>query len=260
MYRWCYKLKIGVISGHPIENLIDNSERITIETRYGVIPVYISEQKGHKVFFINRHGDPARLPPHKINYLGNIEAFHLSHIDNIFSIGTVGSMNLDIKPGDFVIPHDFFDATKNRISTFYDDKRFHVDMSDPFCPALRTLLEENTGGLKETIHMRGVYLATEGPRLETASEIKFYSSTADIVGMTVVPEVRLARERGICYVSLCIVCNMAARLQGSLPAEDISKVFHSKEKSVEMILKNAIQNIENKKKCSCRAKMEKAML
>ena len=254
-------MKIGIISGHPIKNLVDDSEYITIETRYGSIPVNISSYDKHEVFFINRHGNPPNLPPHKINYLGNIEAFYLSHVDNILSIGTVGSMNLDIKPGDFVIPHDFFDVTKNRISTFYNDKRFHVDMTEPFCPALRMLLTEACDGINDiTFHTHGVYLATEGPRLETVSEIKFYSSIADIVGMTIVPEVILAREKGICYASLCIACNMAAGLQNSLPADDISKVFTSRERPLEEVLKKVIQNIETKKKCSCRTKMEKAML
>ena len=254
-------MNIGVISGHPIKNLVENAEYTTIETRYGNIPVYISKQKEHKIFFINRHGEPPRLPPHKIDYPGNIEAFYLSHIENIFSIGTVGSMKVDIKPGDIVIPHDFFDATKNRVTTFYDDRRFHVDMTVPFCSALRILLDESSKKIEDiTVHSRGIYLAMEGPRLETTSEIKFYSSIADIVGMTIIPEVILARERGICYASICIVCNMAAGLQDMLPADDIGKVFKTMEKPVEMILRNVIQNIENKKSCSCKTKMEKAML
>ena len=253
-------MNIGVISGHPLPGLLEEEQEvITVETKYGMVTLRVAKHSGHKIFFLNRHGEPPTNPPHKINYRGNIEALYLSHVENILSIGTVGSMNPEIKPGDFVIPHDFFDATKNRVSTFYDDKRFHVDMIDPFCPSLRTLLAKYSSEVVTT-HPRGVYLATEGPRLETISEIKFYSSIADIVGMTIIPEVILAREKGICYASLCIVCNMAAGLQDTLPVDDIKKIFDEREAIASKVIEKTIQNIEEKESCSCREKMEKALL
>ena len=177
-------MKIGVIGGHRIPGLIKNSEKIIVETTFGNVPIELSKFGEHEIFFISRHGEKANIPPHNINHRANIQAFSASHVENIFSVGTVGSMNKAIQPGDFVIPHDFIDFTKSRPLTFFEDSRIHVDMTDPFCPALRKLLVDSCkkiGGI--AFHEKGAYLSTEGPRLETASEIKLFSNFADIVGM-----------------------------------------------------------------------------
>jgi 5'-methylthioadenosine phosphorylase len=174
----------------------------------------------------------------------------------------VGSLKKNIKPGDFVIPHDFIDYTKTRIYTFFDDKRVHVDMTDPYCTPLRNILI-NTA--KKTVSAKifdkGVYIATEGPRLETAAEIGFFSKFADVVGMTGVPEVVLARERGICYASLCVVCNMAAGLQSKLTADEIKTLYKEKEPVISKILKFAIESLDDKKRnCNCKDILSKASL
>lgn len=254
-------MKIGIISGHPLPDLLPNSERIIIETSYGSIPVHVSKCENHDVFYINRHGESSSLPPHKVKYLANIEAFSVSHIDCVFSVGTVGSLNREIRPGDFVIPHDFIDMTKSRPLTFFENRRVHVDMSDPFCPSLRSLLIESCKTIDGlTIHEQGVYLTTEGPRLETVSEIKLFSSVADIVGMTLVPEVVLAREKGLCFASLCVVCNMAAGLQQVLPADEIIEIYSEKEPFVSAVLTKAIQSVEKRLHCSCNSSITKASL
>ena len=107
---------------------------------------------------------------------------------------------------------------------------------------------------------KGVYLATEGPRLETVSEIKFFSNFADIIGMTVVPEIVLAREKGICYGSICVVCNMAAGLQSELTADEISIIYKEKEPIVSKILALAVDSINEKRNCNCKEALSKATL
>ena len=254
-------MKIGLISGHRVQGLIQTKETIEIETNYGDVTVEISPVGKHTMLFINRHGERANLPPHKAKYLANIDAFASSHVDCIFAIGTVGSMKKNIRPGDFVIPHDFIDFTKSRRYTFFDEKRVHVDMTNPYCPTLRKILidtAKDTTSVK--IHDRGVYLATEGPRLETASEIRHFSQYADIVGMTGVPEIVLAREKGMCYASLCVVCNMAAGLQNRLTADEISKLYKEKVSIVSKILKSTIESLEDKRECNCRNFLSKATL
>lgn len=254
-------MKIGIISGHRISGFIKNSEKILVETGFGNVPIDLVKFGGHKIFFINRHGSKANLPPHNINYRANIQAFAASHIENIISVGTVGSMNKTIQPGAFVIPHDFIDFTKSRPLTFFENSRIHVDMTDPFCPSLRRLFInscKNMTGLY--FHETGVYLTTDGPRLETASEIKLFSNFTDIVGMTLVPEIVLAREKGICYASLCIVCNMAAGLQNKLTANEISGLYNEKEPFVFEILQSIIESIDNKKNCKCKCDLSKATL
>jgi len=254
-------MKIGIISGHRISGFMKNSEKILVETGFGNVPIELAKFGRHKIFFIRRHGEKTNIPPHNINYRANIQAFAASHIENIISVGTVGSMNKTIQPGDFVIPHDFIDFTKSRPLTFFEKSRIHVDMTDPFCPYLRRKFIdscENMAGL--SFHKTGVYFTTEGPRLETASEIKLFSNFADIVGMTLVPEIILAREKGICYASLCVVCNMAAGLQNKLTANEISELYNEKEHFVFEVLQSIIETTDNKKNCNCKCDLSKATL
>ena len=254
-------MKIGILCGHNIKDLFDESEEIKVDTSYGSVHLLSGLIADHEVFFANRYGKKANLPPHKVNYKANIEAFHAAHVDCIISVGTVGSMNKEIVPGDFVIPHDFFDATKSRPVSFFDDKRVHVDMTEPFCTNLRdqiiTVCENNND---INIHKNGVYVTTEGPRLESASEIRFYSDIGEIVGMTLVPEVVLAREKGMCFVSLCLVCNMAAGMQDSLSVDEIRQIFSKKEQVLSEILKEFIRNFSSDSVCSCEQKQKDALL
>jgi 5'-methylthioadenosine phosphorylase len=255
-------MKIGIISGHRIQNLIQNGETIKIETPYGDVTVETAGLHDNEIFFLNRHGKNSNIPPHKVNYLANIQALAACHVDCIFAIGSVGSLKKNIKPGDFVVPHDFIDFTKSRRYTFFDDERIHVDMTNPYCTYLRGILIntiKKTGSVK--FFDRGVYLATEGPRLETAAEIRFFSRFTKVVGMTGVPEVILARERGICYVSLCVVCNMATGLQSKLTADEISTLYKQKEPVISKILKSAIESLDYKRRnCSCKDVLSKASL
>jgi 5'-methylthioadenosine phosphorylase len=164
-------------------------------------------------------------------------------------------MKKSIRTGDFLIPDDFIDFTKSRILTFYKNDRIHMDMSYPFCQSLRKLLI-NSSKIADNIkiHDKGVYLTTEGPRLETVSEINFFSNYADVVGMTLVPEITLAREQGLCYASICVICNMAAGLQKNLNTDEISKIFIERKPLIFEIIKNLIKDIENKKMCECNLK------
>ncbi|UCD14223.1 MAG: MTAP family purine nucleoside phosphorylase [Thermoplasmatales archaeon] len=254
-------MKIGIISGHRISNLIKKPEKITVETAFGDISAEVSRMGKHALFFINRHGEKSDVPPHKVNYLGNIQAFASSHVECILSIGTVGSMKKGIQPRDFVIPHDFIDFTKSRQLTFFDSERVHVDMTNPYCPSLRDSLIKNCKKTRGVIsHEKGVYLSTEGPRLETASEINFFSKFADIVGMTGVPEVVLAREKGICFASLCVVCNMATGLQNKLTAEEISLIYSEKKPVISKILQLTVDSIDEKRNCNCKNDLSKAAL
>jgi 5'-methylthioadenosine phosphorylase len=254
-------MKIGILCGHQMPDLMKNPEKIRVDTPYGEIIMYASTLGSHELFFIHRHGEQSNLPPHRVNHRGNIQAFASSHVSSVFSVGTVGSMKKTIQPGDLVIPHDFIDATKSRSQTFFDDQRVHVDMTEPFCSALRDALQKGCEKIPNVaFHEGGVYLVTEGPRLETAAEIKLYSMVADIVGMTLVPEVVLAREKGMCFASLCLVCNMAAGLQNRLTADEISLVYKKKEPVISKVLRFAIQSLDEKQPCHCPVDVSKATL
>ena len=242
-------------------DLFKNPEKVRVDTPYGTIIVNTSTIGDHELFFIQRHGEKSNLPPHMINYRGNIQALSYCHVSRVLSVGTVGSMKKTIQPGDLVIPHDFIDATKSRPVTFFDNQRVHIDMTEPFCSAIRELVVKNCKKLKEVVvHEKGVCLVTEGPRLETAAEIKFYSAVADVVGMTMVPEVVLARERGMCFTSICLVCNKAAGLQDKLTVNDIASVYKKKEPILSIILKQTIHSLNQKQSCHCPSDLSRVRL
>ncbi|MCX6662298.1 MAG: MTAP family purine nucleoside phosphorylase [Euryarchaeota archaeon] len=254
-------MKIGILCGNHMPDLMKKPEKIKVQTPYGDVMVYASKLGAHDLFFIHRHGEQSNLPPHQINHRGNIQAFASSHVSCILSVGTVGSMKKEIRPGDLVIPHDFIDVTKSRSQTFFDEKRVHVDMTEPFCSSLREALLQSCDKTRDvTFHEKGVYLVTEGPRLETAAEIKLYSMVADIVGMTMVPEVVLAREKGICFASLCLVCNMAAGLQNRLTFDEIESVYKKKEPVISKVLQFTIESLAQKRSCHCPVDVSKATL
>ena len=254
-------MKIGILCGHPIKGLFDSQDEVVVDTVFDSVFMLLGKIGDHDVSFINRHGKEGTLPPHMVNYRANIQALAASHVDCVISVGTVGSMNKDIGVGDFVVPDDFFDASRTRPCTFFDDQRIHVDMTDPFCPLLRARLFERCERIKDIrVHNKGVYLTTEGPRLESVAEIRFYSSIGDIVGMTLAPEVVLARERGMCFASVCVVCNMAAGLQEKLPVDDIRRIYKEKEAYLSDVIQGTVKMISKDTDCSCQKKIKDAML
>jgi 5'-methylthioadenosine phosphorylase len=255
-------MKVGIISGHPLPGLIRNPEELMVETPYGDVHLNVSKHGNHTLFFLHRHGEHLCLPPHKVKYQANIQALSSSHVESIFSVGTVGSMKKNILPGSIVLPHDFIDMTKTRSYTFFNKNRVHIDMSQPFCPYLRKALIKSCTHVENlSFHKNGVYLSTEGPRLETISEIKLFSHYADVVGMTLVPEIILAREKGICFSSLCVVCNMAAGLQKKLPADEISLLYKQIEPILSKILKVTLSSLPEKRSCThCSSDITKATL
>jgi 5'-methylthioadenosine phosphorylase len=254
-------MKFGIIAGYTLESFKDEQDSVIVETRFGNVEFLVERVGNHEVFFLNRHGSPPVLPPHKISYRANIEAMAASHVDCVIAIGAVGSLHKNIQPGDFVVPDDFFDATHSRSVSFFDTRRVHIDMTNPFCPDLRhdiTAIGENKKDL--TMQESGVYVTTEGSRLETASEIRFYSSIGDVVGMTLVPEVVLAREKGLCYASLCVVCNMGTGMQERLDTQEIKGIINDKKPVLNDLLLDLIQSSKGYSGCSCKHVIEDSLL
>jgi len=254
-------MNVGIISGYGLELFGHRQDSLLVETSYGAVSLMVEEIEHHRIFLLNRHGDPPVHPPHMISYRANIEALAASHVDYIIGIGAVGSLQNSIRPGELVVPDDFFDATHDRVCSFFDSERVHVDMSIPFCPVLRQdLIEVARDHDEAKLHDHGVYVTTEGPRLETPVEIRFFSTVGDIVGMTLVPEVILAKEKGICYASLCVVCNMGAGMQKSLPVTEIKDIIESKKPVLQAIIADCIRSRKSPGDCSCKSLIEDSLL
>ena len=242
---------IGIIGGsgvYEITEKADNCEEKLVKTDYGDVTVSILDIFSKKVAFIPRHASGHSIPPHKINFRANIDALKNVGVSKIIATNSVGSMNTDMPPGSFVIPDDFLDFSQDRKKTFYEDKVVHIDVTEPYCPQLRDVLAKSGD-----VILGGTYVCTEGPRFETPAEIKMFKMLGgDLVGMTGVPEVILAREREICYNSICIVSNYASGIsEEELTIDEVFEMVAQKEGELLELIYNFIKNVDDSAECSC---------
>ncbi len=201
----------AIIGGTGVYKLFDDKESVTLKTKYGPAEVDLVTIDGFRFAFLPRHGRGHSVPPHRINYRANIRALRDLGIEFILATAAVGSCSERFVPGDVVVLRDFLDFTKNRPSTFFEDgsEVAHVPMGEPYCPRLTDAFLETARDNRLWVKGSAVYVCTEGPRFETAAEIRMFARMGgEVVGMTSVPEVVLAKEAGICYASVGIVTNL----------------------------------------------------
>lgn len=258
MEKKAEKVEIAVLGGVGFK-LYSEFEIHTVKTPYGEVTAYQTTIRGKKVAFIPRHAGKNHIPPHRINYRAIVWAVYALGAKRIISTNSVGSMRGD-PVGSFVVLDDFIDFTRSRPSTFYDETTVHVDVSEPYCPEIRTALRSvvEKQGLSYT---EGVYACTEGPRFETRAEIRMMSQFADVVGMTGVPEVNLAKELSLCYASLAIVTNQASGMTThKLTAEEVTEVVGKAQDSILEIIADTIEQIPEIRNCRCMFAREGASL
>lgn len=210
------KLKYGIIGGSGFyrPDLLKDVREIKVETPYGEIKPLIGRLKEMEVAFLPRHGQEHSVLPHQINYRANIWGLHSLGVKRVVATTAVGSLTPELAPGAMVIVDQFLDFTKQRPLTFFeqgDVQKAHIDITEPYCPAIRAALSKAALKLNLPVQIGGCYVCAEGPRYETAAEIRMYRMLGGtVVGMTGIPETVLARELGICYANLSTVTNWAA--------------------------------------------------
>lgn len=257
------KVDIAVVGGTGFERLFKGDKKLCLGTPYGIAPpLQLGNIEGKKVIFLPRHGPHHSVPPHKINYRANIYALHKAGVERILATNAVGAINLNFKPGEMVVLHDFVDFTKLRHPTFYDQSPVtHIDVSQPYCPEIRRLLIETAEKLGFNVREEAVLLCTEGPRYETPAEIELFRRLGcDVVGMTGVPEAVLARELEMCYGSICYVSNMAAGVQKQLTAHGISEASTHVLPKIQQILIETIKTLPSERNCPCAEALQEARL
>ncbi|WP_457568511.1 S-methyl-5'-thioadenosine phosphorylase [Desulfurobacterium sp.] len=234
-------MKIGIIGGsglYDIEGLTD-VEEITLETPFGKpSDAYIhGKLAGKDVYFLPRHGRGHVYLPSEVPYRANIYGFKMLGVDAILSVSAVGSMKEEIKPGDFVIVTQYFDRTKNRPSTFFGDGIVaHIPFDKPTCECLNELIYRACLEEGIPVHREGTYICIEGPQFSTKAESKIYRSWGvDVIGMTNIPEAKLAREAEIPYAAVAL-------------ATDYDVWKEGEEVNVEKVLATMAKNIENAKR------------
>ena len=236
--------------------MLEKVSSISVETPYGEVTCQTGIYADKAVAFIPRHGRHHSIPPHLINYRANIWALKKLGVRQILATTAVGSMNPAMKPGDFVLPDQFIDFTHLRVSTFYeggDRGVVHIDMTSPYCNELRHIVSSSAKDLNLPLHNGGCYVCTEGPRFETAAEIKAFGRLGgDLVGMTGVPEAVLAREAEMCYVTISMVTNFAAGISPDLLTHgEVLDIMKQSSANIRSLLDHVIQNVDPGADCSC---------
>ena len=266
------KAKIGVIGGSGVYDLpgLQNVREYKVYTPYGAPSdnIIVGELNGKTVAFLARHGRGHKIPPHRINYRANIWALKSLGVKWLIAVSAVGSLREDYKPGDFVLPDQFIDMTKGiRNHTFFEGEVVaHVSMADPFCEHLREVILEASRQIPEiTVHPRGTYVCIEGPRFSTRAESRVWKEVfkADIVGMTLVPEVNLACEAQLCYATIAMVTDYDVWAEKPVTAEEVVKTMKSNVEKVKKLLPKIIELLPEEpedKKCSCCKCLETALM
>jgi 5'-methylthioadenosine phosphorylase len=205
------KAKIGVIGGsglYDIEGMAD-LEMVNIETPFGSPSdsIGIGKMGGVGTAFLPRHGKGHRISPTEVPSRANIYAFKSLGVEHIISVNSCGSFKEEIRPGHLLIPDQIIDRTQRRVNSFFGEGIVaHIPFADPFCPVLSRILYEAAQETGAIVHQGGTFIAMEGPAFSTRAESRLYRSWgADVIGMTVLPEARLAREAEICYASIACV-------------------------------------------------------
>jgi len=211
-------IEVAIIGGSGLTSLenLAIERRQVFRTPYGEPsgPMVFGRLGGVEVAFLPRHGPMHTIPPHKVNYRANIWALREAGVERVIAVAAVGAISDALEPGSLLIPDQILDYTHGREHTFFDggDKEVtHVDFTEPYDAGLRGRLLEAARRAKIAVTERGTYGATQGPRFETAAEIRrMERDGADVVGMTGMPEAGLAREAGLRYAAINVVVNKAA--------------------------------------------------
>ena len=245
---------LAIIGGTGLTSLetLEITRREMVSTPYGEPsgPVTHGALSGQEVVFLARHGYAHTIPPHKINYRANLWALKQIGVDAVIAIAAVGGIGADMAPGILAFPNQIVDYTWSRHHTFFEGdlkQVVHIDFTHPYDQTLREKLIQAARQAQLDARERGVYGATQGPRLETAAEIdRMERDGCDLVGMTGMPEAALARELGLGDATCAVVANRAAgRSEGIITMEEIQQNLISGMDKVKILLRHAIPMIYN---------------
>lgn len=268
--------EIGIVGGSGFYELLEDAEEHTIETPFGPPSdqIVTGSFAGRQVAFVPRHGRGHPIPPHRINYRANLWALKQTGISRVLLPCAVGSLQADLDPGTFVVLDQFVDRTTGRAGTYYDG-RFpadhdqagpvtHVSMADPYCPELRRLAAQELTAMGQPHLDRGTVVVIQGPRFSTRAESRWFSSAGwEVVGMTQVPEVPLARELALCAAGIAMVTDHDAGVEGEVAAvtnREVMEVFAANIAHLKELLGRVIARIPGEPGCRCRFALDDAVM
>lgn len=260
--------RIGIIGGsglYQMEGLAD-LEEVSLSTPFGEPSdaLILGTLRGLRLAFLPRHGRGHRISPSQLNSRANIYALKSLGVEWIIAVSAVGSMREEIAPLDIVIPDQLFDRTKGRASTFFGQGLVvHAAFADPFCPNLSQTLYEAAQAVGATVHKSGTYLCMEGPQFSTKGESRIYRQWGvDVIGMTALPETKLAREAEICYATLALVTDYDVWHEAAEPVT-AEMVVHNLLKNVataQRIIAEALPRLPTRRDCPCATALRAAII
>ena len=263
------QMTIGVIGGsglYDIAGLTDIDE-VSLDTPFGApSDVYITGMLDSvRMIFLPRHGRGHRYLPSEVPYRANIYGMKKLGVQRIISVSAVGSMKEEIAPGHIVIPDQFFDRTQGkRASTFFGRGiTGHVQFADPVCPELGNVLYQAGRDAGATVHKGGTYLCIEGPNFSTRAESTIFRSWGvDVIGMTNLPEARLAREAEICYGTVALATDYDCWHQGhdDVTVEAVLEIIRQNVSMARDIIKRAAAALSSKSECGCGESLKYAIM
>lgn len=248
---------IAIIGGSGVydASMLDNVREVEIDTPFGKPSdaITIGSFGEANIAFLPRHGKGHRISPSKLNSRANILALKKLGVKRIISASAVGSLKPEMKPLDIVIPDQIFDRTKTRESTFFEEGVVvHIGFADPFCPEMSPLLADITSNLGYSVHDKGTYVCMEGPQFSTRAESRVYQNLGfDIIGMTALPEAKLAREAEMCYSMIATVTDYDVWHEEDVDIETVIANVVKNEEAVRNIIKDTIPKISPERTCVC---------
>jgi 5'-methylthioadenosine phosphorylase len=260
--------RIGIIGGsglYDMAELTDREER-ALSTPFGdpSAPYVLATLRGRRVAFLARHGIGHRLMPSELNFRANIYGFKTLGVEWILSASAVGSLRADYKPLDLVVPDQFYDRTRNRISTFFGDGIVaHVGFAHPFCRRLSDVLFGSAQEAGATVHRGGTYVCMEGPQFSTVAESQSYRAAGfDIIGMTNLQEAKLAREAEICYATLALVTDYDCWHpdHDSVTVEMVVATLLQNAQTAQQVIARAVEKLPIDRGCECEKALATAIM
>ncbi|MFH2138382.1 MAG: S-methyl-5'-thioadenosine phosphorylase [Candidatus Omnitrophota bacterium] len=260
-------VKIGIIGGSGIYDIeeIKEVDVIEIDTPFGKPSdkVIIGTLEGVKFAFLPRHGRGHTISPSELNYRANIYALKSLGVEQIISVSAVGSLKEELKPRDFVVPDQLFDRTKNRPCTFFGNGIVaHVGVADPFCPELTSLVYDTIKEVGIPVHKGGTYVCIEGPQFSTRAESNAYRQLGfSIIGMTNVPEAKLAREAEICYVTVALVTDYDVwKADEEVTLETVLANLNANSANAKNFIKAILPKMDRARNCGCPSALATAIV
>jgi 5'-methylthioadenosine phosphorylase len=261
-------VQIGVIGGSGLYDMADliDREEISLKTPFGDPsgPYLVGTLQGRRVAFLARHGAGHRLLPSELNFRANIFGFKLLGVERLISASAVGSLREEYPPLDIVVPDQFYDRTKTRISTFFGNGlAAHVSFAHPICPELARVGADAVEAVGAKVHRGGTYVCMEGPQFSTLAESKLYRSWGmDVIGMTNLQEAKLAREAEICYVTLALVTDYDCwhPAHDSVTVDMIVATLMQNAQTAQRAIAAAIAALPSGRSCACGSALQYALI